>query len=332
MVDDVRYPCRLNRREFLKAAAGTGAAAILPGCGLPSFSDKSMTAATAILRAGYDNQLLEVIEAGFELVPPPEVAGKRVLLKINLVDLPRENKPIVTNPAMILAAAEAFRRRGAVEVIIGDGPALQRDAWQIVDAIGLAPLLNEQSLKFIDLNLADILPQPNPGGLTGLDTLYFSSAVFEADIVVSMPKMKTHHWAGVSLSMKNMLGTSSSVAYGWPRNKLHLHNLHHAVLDFNRIRMADYAIVDGVVGLEGDGPVRGTPIDVGVVVMGANPVAVDATATRIMGLQPEGIDYLRRAAGIFGPIGESNIEQRGETIASVRKSFQVLQHQTNLII
>ena len=257
----------ISRRDLLKAAAGAGAALAVSGC-IPLVNDRGLHAATAILRAGYDNDLVSVIESGFALVPPPDVTGKRVLLKPNLVDLPREGKPITTHPAVIVAAAEVFRRRGAAEVIVGDGPALQRDAWQIVDAIGLTPLLAQDGLAFYDLNQEDLTAQANAGGNTGVGTIYYSRTVWAADVLVSMPKMKTHHWAGASLAMKNLFGTVSSVAHGWPRNQFHLHNLHNAVLDFNLTRPADYAIIDWVVGLEGDGPVRGTPIDVGVLVMG----------------------------------------------------------------
>lgn len=323
----------LTRREFLKATAGAGPAAMLAGCvGDPfRFQDNGLTAATAILRAGYDSQLADVIEIGFNLVPPPDVTNKNVLLKVNLVDLPRQDKPIVTNPAVVIAAAEAFRRRGAAEVVVADGPALERDAWQIVDAIGLAPLLQEHQLRFVDLNTAEMTRQPNALGATGLDHLYYARPAWEADVLVSVPKMKTHHWAGVSLAMKNMFGTLSGQAYGMQRNIFHRRDLDHAVLDFNHTRPADYAIVDGIVGLEGDGPVRGTPIDVGVLVVGNNPTAVDATAARIMAVHPERIDYLRAAAGALGPIGEANIEQRGETIPSVRTPFQLLPHQAALV-
>lgn len=323
---------RLTRRELLRAGAGTAAALALQGCMDPAASDGGMSSAVAILRAGYNDELLTVIEAGFSLVPPPDVAGKRVLLKPNLVDLPRENKPVCTHPAIIVAAAEAFRRRGAAEIIVGDGPALQRDAWQIVDAIGLTPLLAGHHLEFRDLNTDELFLQPNAGGDTGLSHIYYGRTVWEADVLVSMPKMKTHHWTGVSLSMKNLFGTVSGLAYGWPRNLFHLRNPHHAILDFNRTRPADYAIVDGITGLEGDGPVRGTPIDVGVVVMGDNLAAVDATATRVMGLRPEKVFYLQRAAGELGPIAEANIEQRGETIASVRRKFAVVPNQAFIAV
>jgi uncharacterized protein (DUF362 family) len=314
----------LNRREFIKAAVAAGATAVLPGCALNLLNDNGMTAATAILRARYDTELINAIEDGFDLVPPPDVTGKRVLLKPNLVDLPRENKPIVTNPAVVIAAAEAFRRRGAAEVLVGDGSGLQRDIWQIVDAVGLTPLLAEHDLPFVDLSTAELTHQPNAGRTFGLDHLYFPRLVWEADVLVSMPKMKAHHWAGASLAMKNLMGTLPGLAYGWPRNAIHRHGLHNSIVDINLTRPADYAIIDGIVGLEGNGPVCGTPIDVGVLVMGSNAAAVDATASRIMGFVPERIQHFRLAAGFVGPIGEVRIEQRGETIASVRRPFQVM--------
>lgn len=322
----------LNRREFLKTLAGAGALAAMPGCGvLPSF-DNGMTAATAILRADYDNQLVEVLASGFDLVPPPDVEGKRVVLKPNLVDLPRENKPIVTDPRVIVAVAEAFRRRGAVEVVVADGSALQRDTWQIVDAIGLTPLLREAGIPFVDLGTDDVVSVPNAGGATKLETLHLSKTAATAEVFVAVPKMKTHHWAGATLAMKGMYGIMPGHVYGWPRNIFHLRNLETGVMDFNLTRPIDYAIIDGIVGLEGDGPVRGTAKAAGVIVMGANATAVDATAARVMGLQPRSIGYLRQAAGLTGPIGEANIAQRGEPVAAVRTSFEVLQHQASLVI
>ncbi len=321
----------LTRREALKLI-GTTAAGLLPGCAGGLISDNGLTASAAILRAAYDPNLADVIEAGLQLVPPPDVAGRRVLLKPNLVDLPRDNKPIITDPRLLVAAAEAFRRRGAAEVIIADGPALQRDAWQIVDAVGHTPLLAENGLTFVDLKTHDVVGLPNLAGMTGFDVLYFARTVVEADVLVSMPKMKVHHWAGASLSMKNLFGTLPGAVYGWPRNAFHLRDLNNAVIDFNTTRPADYAIIDGIVGLEGDGPVRGTPIDVGVLVMGFNPTAVDATATRVMGLGPDQIRHLRLAAGTLGPVGEENIEQRGEPIAAVQTPFNLIASPAALVV
>jgi uncharacterized protein (DUF362 family) len=320
-----------TRREFLRSAIGAGAAAGLGGLAscptVPLWLADVGRAATAILRAaGYDADLLSVIEQGMTLVPPPDVAGKRVLLKPNLVDLPREGRPVVTNPAVVVAAAEAFRRRGAAEVVVGDGPALQRDTWDIIDAVGLSPLLREHGLPFVDLSLDDIVTRQNAGTSSPFNSIYFAATVANTDVLVSMPKMKTHHWAGVSLSMKNLIGTTSGAAYGWPRNRFHKVNVHKVVVDINRTRGADYCIVDGITAMEGNGPIQGTAKAVGVLVLGDNATAVDATCARIMRLRPEFVQHIAEAASTIGPISEANIEQRGEPIASVAQAFDVLPH------
>jgi uncharacterized protein (DUF362 family) len=78
--------------------------------------------------------------------------------------------------------------------------------------------------------------------------------------------------------------------------------------------------------MEGDGPIMGDPVRAKVIVMGSNFPAVDATCTRIMGIDPEKIPYLKHASGRIGSIEEANIEQRGETINSVRKNFNLLDY------
>ena len=84
------------------------------------------------------------------------------------------------------------------------------------------------------------------------------------------------------------------------------------------------AIVDGIVGMEGDGPIMGDPVTANVLVMGRNFPAVDATCARIMGINPDKIPYLKHASGRIGAIKESHIEQRGEKVVSVRKVFKLL--------
>ena len=112
--------------------------------------------------------------------------------------------------------------------------------------------------------------------------------------------------------------------YGWPKNVLHTAGIHESILDINATVQPQIAIVDGIVGMEGDGPIMGTPIHSGVLVIGRNLPAVDATCARIMGLNPEKIGYLARAPETLGPTVETVIEQRGETIDRVRKPYSLL--------
>ncbi len=86
-----------------------------------------------------------------------------------------------------------------------------------------------------------------------------------------------------------------------------------------------FAIVDGIVGMEGDGPIMGTPKEAGVLVMGRNLTAVDATCARIMGLNPFRVKYLAAADGLLGPVAAEYINQRGETVTSVKTTFQLLE-------
>ncbi|HKZ41959.1 MAG TPA: DUF362 domain-containing protein, partial [Candidatus Hodarchaeales archaeon] len=85
-----------------------------------------------------------------------------------------------------------------------------------------------------------------------------------------------------------------------------------------------FVIVDGIVGMDGNGPIQGKPKSVGVLVFGDDPVAVDSTCTRIVGLNPEKIEYLKKAGETLGNLLEEKIVQIGESIEKVRTSFEVI--------
>ena len=116
------------------------------------------------------------------------------------------------------------------------------------------------------------------------------------------------------------------IIYGWPKNFLHCTGIHESILDINATVKPHLAIIDGIVGMEGDGPIMGTSVQANVLVMGKNLPAVDATSARIMGINPNKIPYLRCASGRLGAIREPNIIQLGETIFSVRKTFQLIDY------
>ena len=112
--------------------------------------------------------------------------------------------------------------------------------------------------------------------------------------------------------------------YGWPKNVLHQEGIPQSILDINATLKPHLAIIDGITGMEGDGPIMGTPKQAGVLVMGKNLPAVDATCCRIMGIDPYHITYLEKADQWLGPIQDSLIEQRGETWRSVQTPFQLI--------
>jgi len=323
MTDDVHG---VKRRVVLAGAGGVVAA----GLGARAWSghdERGWRAETFVARAAsYDADLERIIADGLRALGlgPGWAAGKSVLLKPNLVEPSREAPHINTHPLVVRAAAEVFRRLGAREVVVGEGQGHCRDAEYVLEQSGLGRVLDEAGLDFIDLNHDDVFSVPNAMKFTHWKRLTLPAALRRADIVVSMPKMKTHHWAGVTLAMKNLFGVMPGVVYGWPKNVLHHAGIPESILDINAAVRPHLAIVDGIIGMEGDGPILGTPRKAGLLVMGTNLPAVDATTARLMGLDPREIAYLAAAAGRLGPIAESHIVQRGESVASMTQKFQTL--------
>ncbi len=132
--------------------------------------------------------------------------------------------------------------------------------------------------------------------------------------------MKTHHWAGATLSMKNFFGLVPGSVYGWPKNQLHQIGIDRSIAELQRVFPRSFAIVDGIVGMEGNGPIQGSPKQSGVLVMGGDLVAVDATCCRIMGIDPARLEYLRLTAA-RGHLLAEHIDQRAESAAAVRTNF-----------
>jgi uncharacterized protein (DUF362 family) len=274
----------------------------------------------------YGADIRSVIISGMrELgVTTKEIKGKKILLKPNLVEVQANTIHINTHPLVVRGAAEAFLSLGADRVIVAEGTGHCRDTLRTLEESGMADVLLEDCIPFVDLNCDDVYTVRNKGRYGPLKTLTFPVALDQADWIVSMPKLKTHHWAGVTLSMKNMFGVMPGRFYGWPKNVLHHAGINQCILDINTTLQSHFAIADGIVGMEGDGPIMGSPKHVGALVMGRNFVAVDATCTRVMGINPKKVAYLNAASDRLGPIQEESIHQYGETINSVRTNFRLI--------
>lgn len=275
----------------------------------------------------YEAELTDILRQQYEAfraqVP---LTGKRVVLKPNLVEYHR-NKVINTNPLIVGAVIELCQREGAAEVIVAEGPGHCRNVEHLVEASGLGDILKRHGVSFVDLNHDEPVRRLNLGRLTGLEHLYLARTVAEAEVLISLPKLKTHHWAGATLSLKNLFGTLPGICYGWPKNELHWRGIHNSIIDIALTRTPDLAIVDGIVGMEGDGPLNGTPKPLGAIIMGTDLVAVDATCCRLMMLNPEAIGYLilgRQKK--LGLLDGARIEQLGEPIAALAQPFETVPH------
>src|SRR5260370_23793628 len=144
-----------------------------------------------------------------------DIRGKSVLRKPNLVDYIPGNH-VNTHPLLVCAAAEGFRRLGAKTVLVGEGPGHQRDTELVLIESGFADQLHQQRISFVDLNRDELVERSLLASYTGMKSLWLPRAVLASDFVVSMPKVKTHHWSGVTLSMKNMFGVVPGTKYASP--------------------------------------------------------------------------------------------------------------------
>jgi uncharacterized protein (DUF362 family) len=314
---------RPTRRELL-AAGGVATLAAIAGAGCRDGERERVCVAKA---ASYDVDLEPIVREALVEIGWREgrVRGRRFLLKPNLVETSLGAGHINTHPMVVRAAALALYSLGAREVIVGEGPGHRRDTLHVLEESGLAEVLVQEKLRFVDLNRQPGFAVANAGRQSGLVRLTLPAILRDVDGIVSLAKLKTHHWAGVTLSMKNLFGLMPGSYYGWPKNVLHLAGLLESILDINATVRAELAIVDGIVGMEGDGPILGPPKSAGVLVVGANPVAVDATAARVMGIDPARVRYLERAGGWLGPLEAGAIAMVGERIESVETPFRLVE-------
>ncbi len=322
----------ISRRTFLKGSAAAGLTTALGplACGRsepwePEAYRKPSESPVSLFRvASYDEAPLEDLIARGLSDHGLAVKNKRVLLKPNLVEWAAD-RPVNTNPALVGAAVEAVRRMGAKEVVVAEGPGHRRDTEYLLGASGLGAMLSHLRAPFVDLNIDPYRSVRLASRYIGQASIFLPETLLAADLVISMPKLKTHHWVGATLSMKNLLGTIPGAKYGWPKNAIHWWGIEKTILDMNATVRPAFAIVDGIVAMEGDGPIFGRATDARVLAMGADLVAVDATCARLMGLVPERIAYMAEAARFLGNIDTRSIPQRAEALASFTYDFAVLE-------
>ena len=319
--------CEEMQQPTRRAVLAMGGAAVACAAGTKAAS--WLTAPTADVFVAknqrYDGGLEQTIQDGLNNCgfTAQQFSGKRVLLKPNMVEPTRAIPHMTTHPAVIIAASEVFRRWGAT-VSVGEAPGHVRDTEMALVDSGVGEALRDADLRFADLNYEQVGWRRNRGRVSPLRGIYFPQSVLEADYVVSMPKLKTHHWVGLTCSMKNLYGILPGIKYGWPKNVLHHNGIPETVVDINATISHTLAIVDGIDCMEGDGPILGSLKQMGLVMVGRNLPAVDATAARIIGLLPERIGYLRFAADRLGPISDRRVIQRGEHWQDIANAFQIL--------
>jgi uncharacterized protein (DUF362 family) len=316
----------ITRRQLLVGGAAVAAGASVSA---PFFrpryriNRRPVRSRVALLHVeDYSQPVDELLFSGLRLFPI-NLQSKTVLLKPNLVDYIPGNA-INTHHRLVVAAAEAFRRLGAKAVVVGEGPGHQRDTQLLLSQSSYEEELKLYKIPFVDLNRDELVRTRMGASYTDLHYLWLPKTMLQADFVVSMPKVKAHHWSGVTLGMKNMFGVVPGNKYGWPKNILHWKGIQQSILDVCATVPIHFVIADAVVAMEGNGPLNGSPRPLGTVVLADDPVAADATCARLMGFEPDRIPHIHEAARFLGNSSPALIDQAGEALRLPDVPFQVV--------
>lgn len=302
----------MDRREFLeragKAALGLGGlylAAVLPGCGgqeacpveegpqasaqdLPAPEKGGDFTGLVVVRGNDPAAMLRVglLEwGGLERLQP---AGKRVLIKVNAAFARPPGDAATTDPRLVSEAVRLFREAGASEVVVYDH-ILQDLVDATLERNGIGQAAQEAGARLAVYAVkkpgpARVVQVPGGRALLSVGIL---EDIFQADVIVNMPKAKHHSGAGLTMAMKNLIGCTQNMG------KVHEIDLHRAIAELNTLVRPSLIVLDATSVLLDRGPGGpGTVGHPGSLVLGTDPVAVDAYACGFFGRSPREIGYL----------------------------------------
>ena len=244
----------------------------------------------SIYEADYD-RLEAAVEQAIDAYAPP-LEGRSVLLKPNILGAMTPDKHVNTHPSLVRAVIAALARRRPGRIMLGDNSGM-RAYGSLEHAARIAGILDVAGKHYVNFGAS---PVPVKVDSLFAKELVFSREVLEADVLVSLPKMKTHVATGITGAVKNTFGH----LVGGEKTRLHreaagAENFARAVVDVFQVRKPDLVIMDAVHAMEGQGPSGGRPREVGRILASDNAVALDAVMAAMMGLRPRDVPTLRIA-------------------------------------
>ena len=274
-----------------------------------------------------DDQLEESLDAAMKYIGGIEdlvPEGSKVLIKPNIARF--QAPPDTIDPILVKALINVLKRRNPSVIWVADGSG-EGNTTENFRSLGYSPVAEETGVELVDLNHGELVKVSLPGGGTVFDSFMLNRILVEADVFISVACMKTHSTAVVTLGMKNLIGLAPGSVYGFPKAELHARALASyymagVITDLCTARKIDLAIIDGRVGMEGQGPHDGGPVDLGLMIVGRDPVATDSVASVIMGFDPEEVPTL--SLGEERGLGTNDlhkIEVKGENLEEVFHPF-----------
>jgi uncharacterized protein (DUF362 family) len=338
-----------SRREFIRTGIGAGIA--VSSCPLAfCTSDQKSANGNFIVSIAKikDNNIGYAVEQAIDLlggINAVTIGKEKIMLKPNLV---AEGPTFTTKPEVIKTLAVLMKNAGK-DVSIGEGSAaaggfnandeglFRTKKQDILDGmqqyvfkqLGYTDLAQTINIPLINLHSGEMADVSVPNGYL-FDKITLHNSVAETDLLCSVPMMKTHVLATVTLSMKNLIGVYPGTVYYSVRSWLHDHaaangsqGIAYEIVDMNKSVKTGLVVIDASTAMEGDGPTDGTLVDMGLIIAGTNPLAADMVATRLMGFGLEEVPYINlgQQSGL-GPASMDEIEVRGEKMEDVQRTFQ----------
>ena len=242
--------------------------------------------------------------------------GDIVIIKPNLVAMPPGREVGACTRASVCAAVADLVAKAGGKPIIAESSARGVDTEEVMEYLGYSDL-RRRGYEVVDLKKTPTVKVPVPGGHV-LEQVTTYELALEADVIISVPVIKTHDQTEVTLSLKNLKGLVTDAE----KRRIHQLGVFEGVADLNALFRPAFAVVDGITAQEGLGPVYGLPVEMGLVLAGRDLVAVDAVTARTMGFVPAEIAILKMAAERgLGLLDDDKIEVVGARVEEVRRRF-----------
>jgi uncharacterized protein (DUF362 family) len=238
----------------------------------------------------------------------------KVLIKVNFITDKTWDTGATTDPIVVEAIIKKLEAL-SVKVYVVESDATITNADKAFEATGMKDMCSRNGVEWLNLrHVKDTVKLAVPNGEV-LKSITVPRLVIES-AVISAAKLKTHADTGVTLGMKNMFGLLPDKFKG----KYHLRGISKVIVDINTVLKPALTVIDGFVGMEGQGPVDGIPVKMDLIIAGTDPVATDATACRVMGFNPYEITHIRKA--YEKGLGSSEAHVLGEKLETVKRIFK----------
>jgi len=238
----------------------------------------------------------------------------KVLIKVNFITDKTWDTGATTDPIVVEAIIKKLEALPVKSYVV-ESDAMITNADRAFEATGMKEMCRRNGVEWLNLRyVKDTVKLAVPNGEV-LKSITVPRLVTES-AVISAAKLKTHVDTGVTLGMKNMFGLLPDKFKG----KYHMKGISKVIVDINTLLRPALTVIDGFVGMEGEGPIDGTPVQMNLIIAGTDPVATDATAARVMGFNPHEIKHIYKA--YEKGLGSIEAQILGEKLETVKHPFK----------